>query len=1065
MERVVKYFVKYPVFANAIIIIIAVWGMFSFSEIKQSFFPELTPRNITITVAYPGASPEEMEEGVTFKVEEALKGVVGIEEINSTSSENFASISIMTLEEYDIDEVVTEVKNAVDRINSFPENAEKPVVFKQKPVDRAAYLSLSGNVDLFTLKKAAEDVEDDFLASGVISQIQLYGFPDLEISIEVKEEDMLRYGLTFDQVAAAVRLNNRDVSGGTIKTSIEEIRIRSNAKEYDPGLIGEIIVRANPDGSHLLLRDIANITLQFADVPNKFYMEGNRAVSFNIQKLPEEDLQEISKYLDEYISEFNSSHDNLEMLTTFDFYSLLGDRLKLLRTNGLIGLSLVLFALGFFLSLRLSFWVAIGIPISFLGMFIVALLAGITINMLSLFGMILVIGILVDDGIVVGENIYSHFEKGDSAGKAAVKGTMEVMPAVFTSVTTTIIAFIPLMLLDNNGFTKEMSVVVIACLAFSLVEAFLILPSHLASPKILSKEGSAGWYLKFREAVENGLDKFRKRRYGKALEFLLKWRWVTFTIPIIFMLLVAGMLSGGIIKSTIFPSIPFDSFNVNIALKPGTRESITEEYLNRFEKAVWEVNRDLQEERNEKDSIIAYAAVNVGSAFNGTESGSHAGNIYISLANMEEKDISSFYVADKVRKKIGSVTSAEKFSVGGVNRFGSPVTVALTGKDLDDLTKAKTYLIDGLKTIPALTDIKDNSATGMREIEIELKPKAYFLGMTHNEIARQIRQGFFGEEVQRLQIGSDEVRVWVRYPLEDRVQINQLERMKIKGNGGVEYPLEEVANYTVKRGVININHFQGKREMRIEADLLDPYEPVPPILEKIRRDIIPEIEKQYPSVAYSFEGQSRRAGRTFESMQKFFPLAFGMMFFVIALSFRSFYQAFLIFLLIPIGLFCAIFGHWFHGQPVSILSSYGMIALSGVIINDAVVMLDKYNRNLREGMTVFEAAKSAGIARFRAIMLTSITTVAGLFPLILEGSFQAQFLIPMAISVAYGVLFGTMFILLFFPVLIMVFNDIKLYATWARRMLTGAVKDYMPEKPTHEDVEPAVIEIKNKVEF
>lgn len=1066
MRKVVSFFVKYPIWADSLLVVVAVFGIISLLTIKKSFFPEITPRDITIQVAYPGASPEEMEEGVTIKVEEAIKGIVGIEEYTSTSSENTASISITTFEDYDLDEVLTEVKNAVDRINSFPENAEKPVVFKQKPTSIAAYMGLKGNADLFNLKRAAELVEDDLLNSGVISQVRISGYPDLEISIEVSEEDLRRYNLIFDQVANAVRFNNRDISGGTIKTVDEEIRIRANAKEFDPDILGNIILRANPDGSHLLLNQVATIDFKFADTPNKVFSNSKRAISFTISKLPEEDLMEISSFVDNYVEQFNEANDQIELFLYFDFSTVLKQRLDLLLDNGGIGLLLVLVTLGIFLSLRLSFWVALGIPISFLAMFIVGSSVGITINMLSLFGMILVVGILVDDGIVIAENIYTHFERGKKAHQAAVDGTMEVMPAVFTSVTTTIIAFVPLMLLDNNGFTEEMAIVVISCLAFSLVEAFFILPAHLSNPKVLNKRKEKGAYFYFRKNIDKGINFLRYKLYQRALKSLVRWRWVSVTVPAVFIMLILGMMQGGLIQTTFFPNIPFDDLQINLVLKPGTREHITDRHLQDFEKQVWQINKELNQEYGLEDSVISTIDKVIGASADRTEVGSHAGHLMINFDDLEGKNISSFDVANRIREKIGVVPEADKFSVGGVNRWGKPVSIALQSKNLVQLEGAKIELEAYLDKIAALKDITDNSAVGMREINLQLKPKAYFLGLTHADITRQIRQGFFGEEVQRLQVGPDEVRVWVRYPEKDRVQISQLESMKIKTGLGQEYPLQELADYSIERGIININHFNGKREVRIEADLVDPYEPVPPILEKIETEFFPVLSQKYSGISYSFEGQQRRGARTADSAQKIFPLAFALMILMITLAFRSFYQAALILILVPLGVFCAAFGHFIHQVPVSILSAYGMIALSGVIINDAVVMLDKYNSNLRQGMPIYEAVIGAGVARFRAIIMTSLTTVAGLFPLILEKSFQAQFLIPMAISVAYGVLFGTLFILFFFPVIILVFNDIRVYIRWLLRMLA---KFLDPEKviykPTHEEVEPAVIELRRQIRF
>ncbi len=1063
MRPIVTFFVKYPIWANAIIGVVVIVGALSYVfGLKKSFFPERQPKNITVSVVFPGASPEEVEEGVTIKVEEAIKGIVGIVEVSSVSSENSASVTIETSTDYDLDEITTEVKNAVDRINSFPVSAEKPVVVKEKSTSFAVFMGVKGNVSLEDLKTTAEKVENDFLASGLISQIRLSGFPPLEISIEVPEANLRRYGLTFSQVAGAVRANNRDISGGSIKTEDEEIKIRANSKEFDAASIEQIIVRANPDGTKVLLKDVAIVEKKFADTPNKVYSNDERAVSISVSKLPEEDITKIATYVMDYVEDFNAKNTTVQLFTYFNANDVLEQRLDLLTRNFGVGLLLVLITLSLFLSLRLSFWVAAGIPLSFLAMFIIGDLAGITINMLSLFGMLLVVGILVDDGIVIAENIYTHFQKGKDAKKAAIDGTMEMIPSVFTSVMTTIIAFLPLMYLDNNGFTRETAIVVIACLAFSMVEAFFILPAHLASRRILSRrKDNKSLYARFRNTMEGGIEFVRNKVYAKALNFLIQWKWVSFMAPLMFIIITIGMFRGGFVKSSFYPIPPADDLNVNLKLKPGTRENITEEYLRAFQDSVWLVHRDIQNEYGFQDSIITTIDLIIGST-SSRESGSHVGRLGINFENLDEKNIAPFEVSRRIRQKIGDVPEAEQFSIGNVNYFGSPVSISLKSSNIDNLDIAKDELKAKLGEITAIKDITDNASIGQREIELELKPLAYLLGLTQQDITTQIRQGFFGEEVQRLQVGADEVKVWVRYPQEDRLSITQLEQMKVKMPDGAEYPLTELADYTIGRGVININHFNGKREVRINADLAAKDASLPDILEKISTDIMPPLLAKYPGLDYTYEGQSSRGSREFGSLAQVGPIIFLLLILFITLNFRSFYQTLLILFLIPLGVICAMFGHWIEGVVFYYtISGYGVLALTGVLVNDAVVMLDRFNRNIKEGMKIREAAYNAGVARFRAIILTSMTTVAGLYPLILETSFQAQFLIPMAVSLAWGVLLGTLFILFFFPIIILVFNDIRLGIF----QLGRSVVSRGAQKLTREDVEPAMMELKRELEF
>jgi len=1055
LRRLITTFVNYQFYANIIIVILLFGGIYGLMSMKKSFFPDRTARDIVVSVVYPGASPKEMEEGVTMRVEEAVRGLIGIKEINSTSSENFATIRITTTGEFNIDETLQEVKNAVDGIPSMPVDAEKPIVFKQRPTTNAVFMGLTGDVDLMTLKKYADDIEDDLYNSGKMSQISINGFPALEISIEVTEEDLLRHNLTFDEVSMAVRLNNRDISAGMIRSDKEEILIRSRARTYDPDEIGDIILRANTDGSKLRIRDVADVKMKFADVAFKGYMNGKESIFIQVFKLGNEDLDEISDFLEEYTEEFNKTHEKATLEITYNFKDMLGARLKLLYNNGAIGLTLVLLALGLFLSLRLSFWVAWGIPASFLGMFIIASIVGVTINMFSLFGMLLVIGILVDDGIVIAENIYTHFENGKSPKMAAVDGTMEVLPAVTTSVTTTMIAFIPLMFIKEGHMEmmSDVAFVVIFSLAVSLLEAFFVLPAHLASPFILRKSKKNNIGTRIRKKLDAFVNYMRYKIYGRSLRFALKWKYIAIVTPIAVMMITAGLFGGGIIKSTFFPAIQFDFFNVNVAFTPGSGEKQTLEYLKRFENAIWEVNEDIMEEFEDTVNYVDYTFLNLGGAFNGQESGAHAGNIFVLVRNLEDAPVSSFEIVQKVADKIGPVPEADKFTVGGINRWGSPVSISLLGKDFEELQDAKLFLMQEMTKIKSLKDITDNNAIGKREVQLQLKPKAYFLGLNHDEISRQVRQGFFGGQAQRLQIGKDEVRVWVRYPKQDRISLGQMESMKIKTRMG-EYPLSELAEYAIKRGPVNIQRFNGSREVRVDADLVDQFESVPPILEQVRLDIVPQLKVKYPGVNIEFQGQQRSSDEASEELAKYFSIGFLIIILLIMVHFKSFSQGSIILMMIPLGWLGAIWGHGIEGVPVSLLSAWGMVALTGVIINDAVVFLSKYNSLIKGGRKVEDAVYEAGIARFRAIMLTTITTVLGLYPIILERSFQAQFLIPMAIALAYGVMIGTGFILALFPVIILVLSDLRVFLHW---LWTG-------EKKSREELEPVIIHRQKKAE-
>jgi multidrug efflux pump subunit AcrB len=1038
MKKAIELFVRFPIYANLAIFFIVVVGGISMYSMKKSFFPETESRFLSVSVAYPGASPVEMEEGVTSRIEEAVRGIPGIYEITSVSSENSARVSIEIQPRYDMDEALIEVKNAVDGISAFPTAAERPIVSKRRTTSPAMRLIITGDVDLLTLKSYAQQVEEDFLSSGFISQVSMSGYPPLEISVEAKEEDLLRYGITFNQLQMAISENNRDVSGGQIRSMEEELLIRLRSRSADPNKIGEIIVQANPDGSVIRIRDIAMVKKKFSDTPNKALERGKPLINIMVMKLISEDLSNIDKYIKNYVKEFNQENPEVHLVVSRSYLDILGSRLKMLYENGGQGLIMVILILGLMLSTRLSLWVAWGIPSSFLAMFIVANMIGITINMMSLFGMILVIGILVDDGIVIGENIFQHFERGKSPRRAAIDGTLEVVPAVITSVLTTIVTFLPLLFITGRmEMMFEMAVIVILSLTFSLFEAFFILPAHLGNKHVLNDSVLHAKSKGVRKYVERFFTWLRDYAYDRVIKLIIEWRYVVIGVPAAMMIITFGLIGGNFIKTTFFPRMEFDSFNINIAFTPGSGERQTMEYLNRFDSIVWVVNDELMKDYNDSIPIIENSIVLLGSSFDGQESGTHAGSVDVSPRNSEQTGISSYEIINRLRGKIGAIPEAEKFAIGSSNRFGVPVSIGLQSRNIEELELAQEHLMGKLHELPQLKDIVNTNALGKQEILLKLKPKAYMLGFDETTIANQVRQGFYGGQAQRLQEGRDELRIWVRYPAEGRERIGQMETMKIKTPQG-DFPLLELVEYEMKRGPVNINRFNGRREVRVNADMVDPDASVTDVLEQVKAEIIPEMKVLFPGLTIEFQGQQRESQRNMADIAFLFPLAFLAMIFILMINFKSFEQPLIIIIMLPISLLGAVWGHGIHGKPLSILSLWGIIALMGVIVNDSVVFLEKFNQLVAQGMKVKEAIITAGKNRLRAIILTTVTTTFGLFPIILEKSFQAQFLIPMAISLAYGVAFGTFFILMFFPALIMILNDVRrtLRQHWHGRKFT-----------------------------
>ena len=1059
MRKFIAFFIHNPIYANALIVITVIAGIISFTMMKKSFFPELTPNMVYVNVSYPGASPEEIEQGITTRIEESLNGIEGIKEITSTSSENVSNVNIEIYEGFNIDEVLQNVKNSVDGIYSFPQGAEKPSVQKQNSRgmggmgNMVGFYALTGPNDLWLLKEKADKMEQDLLNDDEISQIQVIGYAPIIISVEIDEAALLRYNINFDRISSAIKVSNIDISGGSIKTQRDEIIIRSNNRNTTTEGVENIVVFSDINGDIVKLKDIAKVALEFSDIPIKSYVNGERAINFLIKKTPDEDIKKIANSMQAYITKFNNENPEYEIVTLFQFSDMLDQRIETLTSNLLIGLLLVALILGLFLSFRLSIWVAFGIPFSFIGMLSIGVLYGITINMISLFGMILVVGILVDDGIVIAENIYSHFQRGKSPMKAALDGTMEVITPVFTSVITTVFAFATLLFVGGQmEMMQEMAFCVIVALLFSLIEAFLILPSHLASKGTLTQEGTTK-YDKFKQKVEKKVNQLRDGYTKINTNFVKNYRKHVWT-PVAMMVIVIILLATGVIRWTFFPSVPFNEVKIEFSYKPGEREFRTENFLWYVDSIISDYHQELIEEYN--DTLFTDVSLSVGFTEELGVSGPHVGSIR--LAIKENELISTIDISNELQKRIhpDSIAIMEKISVGGFQQFGKAVSISLQSEDDEELKSAVKWLKQGIGSMNTVKVVMDNGGIGSQEIHINLKEKAYALGLNEATVMKQIRQGFFGEEAQRLIIGRDEVKIWLRYLESDRNSIGDLSKVKIKTINGDTYPLEEVANYEYKRGRVKINHINGTKEIRVDASLYNS-EFSGEVNEQIEREYLSVLKNNFPNVNYKIMGQAEEAADSGKRLGIAFLISIILILLTMALTFKSFYQARLIIMVVPVGLFSAILGHGIIGKPLSIMSIWGVIALIGILVNDAIVMLDKYNRNLEDGMNMSDAVIEAGSSRFRVIILTTITTFVGLFPLILEKSFQAQFLIPMAISVAFGLLFSTIILLFYFPSLILYFNDLRRVRWW---LWNGGTTP-----PTKIEVEPVTTLQKRKLEI
>jgi len=1051
MKNLLAYFIKYPIAGWIMVIGFVLFGYFGFTTLTSSFFPLSESRIITINLAYPGASPQEMEEGIVLKIEENLKGIEGIDRVTSKSYENSAAVTIETYKGYDTDIILAEVKNAVDKVPSFPSGMEPPVIAKQEATRQTITFAVSGNgIPLKVLKQKAQIIEKELLRMEGISQVSISGFPDEEIEIAVTEANLRAYGLSFQQVATAVAQNSLITTGGSIKTQAEEYLIRASSRAYYANELENIVVKSSPDGNIVLLKEVATLRDKFNENPNGLYFNGDKAVNITVQNTNSEDLISAAEKVKVYVSEYNLASDDVELNVTSDSSITLTQRTDLLIENAIVGMFLVLLILSIFLKPRIAMWVAFGLPISFLGMFAIAGQFDVTINVLSLFAMIIVIGILVDDGIVIAENIFSHHEKGKTPVRAAIDGTLEVIPPIISAILTTMLAFSTFLFLDGRigEFFGEVSVIVLLTLSVSLIEALIILPSHIAHSKTLQK-GTKPY--KFNLKAEQFMNYLRDNLYEPVLNFFLRYKLIGFAIMLGLLIFTIGGISSGIIRTTFFPQIASDRVQITLNMPQGTNENVTDSLISNLEKSVWQVNEKFKSKQEGGDSVVLNVIKKIGP-------GSSVASLTVNLLQGELRNVSSPEITNAIQDTADEILGAESLVFGSGAVFGgSPIAVSLLGNNINEIKAAKLELKEALAQLDGIKDITDNDPQGIKEITITLKPNAYLLGFTLNNVMSQVRSAFFGAQAQRFQRGEDEIKVWVRYDEKERKSLNNLHNMQLVSNSGERVPFQEIAEYKIARGEISINHLEGQREIQVKADLVDPKASATEYMNTLKNDIMPGILAKYTSVTPLYEGQNREAVKTQNSLNPTGWIILVFIYIVIAFTFRSYSQPFVLIALVPFSLIGIGWGHWIHGFSINILSGLGIIALIGIMVNDGLVLISKFNSNLKLGMKFDDALAEACKSRFRAIFLTTITTVAGLTPLIFEKSLQAQFLIPMAISIVYGIMIATVLTLLLLPIFLSTVNSIKVGALWFWDSDKWAF--WTTPKPSYESVERAVKEL------
>jgi len=1014
------------------------------NRLTLEVFPNVEADVINIRVFYPGATPTESEEAIGIRIEEAIQDLEGIDRIYTNATEGSVTVTVEVLRGYKARDLLDDIKNRVDSISTFPDDAERPVIEQPAITERVLNIVLSGPLTERDLKRLGERVRDEITNLPGVTQVGLRGARPYEIAVEVSESTLEAYGLTFADVAGAIRRSSLDLSAGRIRTRGGDVLLRTDAQAYVQEEFEQIIILTQPDGTRLTLADLATVNDGFDE--NVMYSEfnGNLAVMVDVFRVGNQSVIDVANTVKEYIERSQSTLPEGVTLTIWnDWSETIRDRINTLTSSLLWGGVLVFLILAMFLRFSVAIFVALGVPVSFLGGLALMPQFGITLNLMSMFAFILVLGIVVDDAIVTGENIFNHLRRRKgSAVDAAIAGTREVSVPVTFGVITTMIAFVPLMMLPGRrgDFFSVIAIIVIIVLGFSLVQSKLVLPAHMSYlTHIGRKEERLNFLQRFQRFFSDGLEWFIKRIYRRLLHVAIKYRYSTAAAFIAVFMIMVAILSTGRLKFLFFLRIESDSVTVRLDMPIGTPVEVTEAYVRQIAAAGVEVQADFNERFGAgtiRNKLMTVGGQPFGSRrFGGSAGQRHQGEVILELAPGEERSpqVSAFSVSQQWRSKVGIVPGGEVSYIFSRAGGGSPIDVQLSGPDFAVLDRLAADIKDQLRTYPGVVDIADSFEAGKDEIKLRLKPAASNLGLTTEDLARQVRQAFFGLEAQRIQRGRDDVRVMVRYPENERRSVANLENMRIRTPDGQAVPFAEVAVAEMGKSLPAIRRVDRNRTLNVTADIEEGRGNVEAVKASLSEDFLPRLLAAHPEVSFSLEGEAREQQESFESLRYGIILVLFSIYAMLAIVFRSYLQPFIIMLVIPFSVIGAIGFHVIRGDMLSIMSVLGILALIGVVVNDSLVLVDYVNRRRNEGFSLLRAVSKAGVARFRPILLTSLTTIGGLTPLLLEKSRQAQFLIPMAVSLAGGIAFATLLTLLLVPMLYLIFEDIGKAArrTWA----------------------------------
>lgn len=1016
--------------ANLLMMFLLVGGILLTPFVKQEVFPEVSLDRITISVPYPGASPEEVENAVILAVEEAVRGVDGVKKVTATASESSGSVVVELLSSADPDAVLNDVKSSVDRITSLPQDAERPVV--SLLVNRREVLSLVlyGDVEESTLRQLGESVRSDILLNKEITVVELGGVRPPEISIEVPQSELRRYGLTLDQIAGIVSRASVELPAGSVKTSSGEVLIRTTERRDTGGEFEQVIVLSQPDGTEVRLGQIAQVIDGFSDTDVEAYFNGKRAVKVQVYRVGDQTPIEVSEVTRAYVEDLETRlPPNIGVAIWNDSSDVYRDRINLLLKNAFIGLILVLLALGLFLEIKLAFWVVMGIMISVVGSLLFMPFTDVSLNMISLFAFILTLGIVVDDAIVVGEAVYANRAEGKSGLRAAIDGVREVGPPVVFSVLTTVMAFTPLLFVPGitGKFFIQIPLIVIPILLLSLVESLLILPAHVSHDSPPSRRGFLGFVVKQQERFSGGLERFVENVYQPFLKWVVTYRYITLSTGVAILVVTGGLIAGGFVRFIFFPKIEGDLVTAGIEMPFGAPVDETRRVSEQVLKAAQEL---LEEAGGEaKLSRGIYTSVGETAAGGGpvtfSSSGSHLGGVQLFLVPAGERELRTAEFARKWRERVGEIPGVEKlsfnFNIGP--GAGDPIAIALSHRDPQVLEEASARLAETVRSYAGVFDVDDGYQPGKEQLDITLRPNARALGLSETELARQVRSNFFGSEAVRQQRGRDELRVYVRRPENERVSEHNIEELMIRTPQGGEIMLREAADILRGRSYTSIQRSDGRRVFTVTGDVDEKVTTGQEITTSLQKDVLPQLMADFPGLGYSLDGEQQDRMDSMASLRTGFMLALLAMFALMAIAFKSYIQPFILMIAIPFGVVGAVFGHMLMGYELSFMSMMGIVALSGVVVNDSLVLVTAINDLRRAGMGVYDSVIAGGLRRFRPIILTSFTTFLGLAPMIFETSVQARFLIPMALSLGFGILFVTYICLVLVPAFYMAMED------------------------------------------